>query len=162
MPALSPTRTLLALKKNATTLSVILKGVDHARAVSARDGSDGWTVLEVLCHLRDYENIFMSRNKLVLEADEPALPVYNPMTLAAENRYAEQDFLTVWNEWLELRRQHLDLLSRLTPEAWNRKGAHPTWGIVPILEMATITALHDGDHTEQIIRALGLSDVIFA
>ncbi|MDX2162182.1 MAG: DinB family protein [bacterium] len=162
MPALYPARALTAMKKNATILQAILHGVDQARATATRDGADGWNVLEIVCHLNDFEQIFFDRNRSMVEQDSPALRVYDVPGLAVENRYADQQFDQVWASWLQRRRAHLDFLAALPPEGWERVGLHPTWNAITVLDMATVVALHDGDHAEQIVRVLGLSPAVLA
>lgn len=160
MPALNPTRTINLLRKNPTTLSVILRGVDQAQAQSARDGADGWSVLEIVCHLNDYEEIFMARNQAIIAEDMPTLMTYDPPTLARERNYQGQDFKAVFASWIARRKAHLEFLSALTPEQLERTGVHPAWGQPSVHEAIIVTSQHDGDHIEQIIRALGLSEAV--
>lgn len=160
MPALNPTRTMNLMRKNTTTLSVILRGVDQAQAQASRDGAEGWSVLEIVCHLNDYEEIFMARNQAIVAEAMPTLATYDPPTLATERNYQGQDFKDVLSSWIARRKAHLEFLSALTPEQWERRGVHPTWGQPTINELIVVTSQHDGDHIEQIIRALGLSEAI--
>jgi hypothetical protein len=160
MAGINPTRTLKALKKNATILSLVLRDVDQTKATTARDGADGWTVLEIMCHLNDFEEIFTARDRLVAEQDLPAIQGYDPAQLLIQNDYKSQNFADVFASWLKQRRAHVEFLSGLTDEQWARYGNHPMWGNVSVLEMATLTGQHDSDHIEQIIRALGLSEAV--
>jgi len=58
---LSPHKALRTLRKTAALLDGTLAGVTHEQATSLRDGADGWSVLFIVCHLRDYEIAWRER-----------------------------------------------------------------------------------------------------
>ena len=157
MPIFTPDKPLRDLPKTPVILNVILRGVDQARAQSATDGPDGWSVLEVLCHLNDYEQIFNDRVRLILGSDLPLLPGYNQLELVKTNHYADQNFAEVFASYVSRRRALLALLRGLSPEQWNRRGVHSVWGEVTIVEQMSYVPTHDLNHIEQIIKALGTS-----
>lgn len=159
MSIIVPDRALMYLRKGHALLRVILDGVDQARATATRDGDNGWTTLEVVCHLNDYEQIFIDREKAMLEGSKPSMTAYNPDALASQNQYAAQDFAQVLTTLYSRRAAHIKLLESLTPEQWNLTGVHPNWGEITITENAFNAALHDLNHMEQIARVLGLSGI---
>ena len=63
---------LEGLEQSAQTLAHILADVSAGRRRKRfRDGADGWSVLEILCHLRDYQAIFAERIRRILEEELP-------------------------------------------------------------------------------------------
>ena len=50
-----------ALKATPEILNGLLDGIGEAQARSARGGDENWSVVEVVCHLRDAEEFFMKR-----------------------------------------------------------------------------------------------------
>ena len=52
---------LEALKATPETLAGLLDGVSQAQARSAKGGDEDWSVVEVVCHLRDTEEFFIKR-----------------------------------------------------------------------------------------------------
>jgi hypothetical protein len=60
------------LRKGLQTTDSILKNVSQHDATTYRDGGTGWTVLEVICHLRDFESVYHERS--VLTCSRSPLP----------------------------------------------------------------------------------------
>jgi hypothetical protein len=140
--------------KTQTILGAVLRGVDQDSATGPRDGADGWTTLEVLCHLRDFELIWQARANRILTDDRPDLPAFDVAGLVIEKAYAQQDLTDVWAERTRLRQETVASLEGLTDEQWNRAGIHPRFGEMTLSDMAKQLTTHDVDHIEQIVRIL--------
>ena len=152
----TPDRFTRALKKNPTILKSILRGVTHEEARQARDeGPDGWNVIEVLCHLRDFDAVFMERAWAMVEQDRPAMQPVDHLQMVIERRYAEQQFETVLAEYLAHRAEFNAWVAALTDDDWGRVGVHPVNGEVTLLEQIVQASDHDTNHFEQIARILG-------
>jgi hypothetical protein len=156
MPILTPERSLMYLRKTPVILKALLGDVSQERARRATDGPDGWSVIEVMCHLRDYEEIFYQRARMMLESDNPKMPAYDQVEMARARNYASQNLREAFDDYLKTRQRFVQLLEGLNAEQWQRRGIHSQWGDITIIELATNTALHDLNHTEQIVRALGI------
>jgi len=151
-------RALLSIQQTPVLLQALLRDVDQARASQARDG-EGWNVVEVLCHLNDYEQIFSERIQSASGENPPSMAAYNPDEMAVEKRYAEQSLTATLEQLLERRRALVAFLKGLAPEEWEaRAGIHPAIGKLTITEQVLIIPLHDVNHMEQMIRALGLGE----
>ncbi len=160
MPILTSERSLMYMRKTPVILKTILRDVTQERAQQATDGPDGWSVVEVMCHLRDWEAIFYERTRMMLDSENPHLPDYNQEEMAKRRDYANQNLLAAFEAYLVKRQQHLQLLSSLTGERWKRTGIHPRMGDHNMIELATNAALHDLNHIEQMVRALGAEAVV--
>ena len=119
-----------------------------------RDSGEGWTVTEVLCHLRDFETVFYERARLTMTQDLPPLPFPDPDGLAVEKRYAAQDAKTVLAEWGTIRGDFLDYLNGVAKEDWERAASHPNRGRFTLHDQLFLTVWHDNTHIEQITRIL--------
>ena len=131
-----------------------LAAIPVSDAISKRDGGDGWTVLEVMCHMRDFDRLFAGRVRLTLTQDNPPLPFPDPDELTAENQYMEQDIATVTAEWVAARAE-LVTLHRDTPtDAWERPAQHPRRGNFTLNDQLILTPWHDSLHLEQIAKII--------
>ena len=140
--------------KTQTILDAVLRGVDQTTATGPRDAADGWTTLEVLCHLRDFERIWQARVEMILAEDRPELPALDVAGLVIENAYAQQEFALIQAERTRLRQESIAVLDGLSDEQWNRVGLHPRYGEMTISALAQQLTTHDVDHIEQLVRIL--------
>jgi len=145
------------MRKNPTILNALIHNVDRERALAATDGPDGWSVIEVVCHLHDFEAVVTERINLFLSKPNPVFLNYNPLELASRRDYKAANLQDEFKSLVEARRQNLARLATLTPEQWSLSGSNPDLGVMTLLEVMGHVALHDTDHHEQIVRCLGLS-----
>ena len=105
-----------------------------------------WSILEILCHLRDMEReAYLERYTRILAEPEPTLPDVNGDALAIERDYRGQKGADVLRDWTRLRRESLRLLRKAKPEQWRRAGVHETMGRVTVDELVARHA--DGNDT---------------
>lgn len=150
----TPYKALRTMRKGPAIYEALLAGVSQAQAASLRDGDDGWSVLEIMCHLRDVELIFTQRARDLLERPNPMFQVTSNDELAARGDYGAQDLRAVLAEYKALRAAFVALLEPLADAQWLLSGAHPEQGPATLLDVAINTGLHDVDHQEQIVRCL--------
>lgn len=163
MTMVTPKRFVRSMGQTPVLLDAILGGVDQPRAMAATDPGDGdrgWSVVEVVCHLRDFDGFFRGRVESMLAEENPRLPAYDHVALARDRDYAHQDLRTAFAAWVAERRRFLTLLEGLTPAQWSRTRVHPEAGSMTILDAAVRAAHHDILHSEQIVRCLGTSALV--
>jgi hypothetical protein len=154
---------------------------DLARAASgvtdealSRPGADGWSAKDVVCHLRDVEELCVLRFHLMLADDDPKVFVVgapppdpeawgiggevpfpmDPERWRLERQYARNDAGEALAAFTRRRRESLALLAALTPEQWQRGSIHPERGRVTFEEWTAGIASHDDNHLAQLQRAL--------
>ncbi|MFN8371641.1 MAG: DinB family protein [Anaerolineae bacterium] len=154
MTLMTPVRFTRSMRKTPQILNYVLRDVNHEIAHTVTDGPDGWNTLQIICHLRDFEEIFFDRVRLMVEKERPLLPRYDAHQMVIDNDYINQGYRTALMQFSELRRKHVEFLEALSPEAWWRSGVHPEHGVITVLEQSMQVALHDVDHIEQIIHML--------
>lgn len=137
----------------------ILRGLLHActdeQARDARGGDEGWSVIEVICHLRDAEERAHQRTRQMRDHDNPLIEGYDQEELARAGNYAAADLRAALDGFLAARAAHLADLAALTAEQWQRPGTHSEIGPISIASHAAHMASHDAIHCAQIARQLG-------
>lgn len=156
MSMLTPGRFIRGMKKTPVLLSALLNGVTQEHALAARDGGDGWNVVEIVCHLRDFEEIFFMRARRIVEEERPLLEPFDHEQMAIERHYSQEDLHAAFEAYAARRAAFLDWLKARDEADWQRVGVHPEAGEYTLLEQAMQVPLHDVDHLEQIARVLGL------
>jgi hypothetical protein len=143
-----------ALKATPETLTGLLVNVSEAQARQAKGGDENWSVVEVVCHLRDAEEISLQRTEAMRDQDNPLIIGYDQEALACERNYCEADLHSAVAGFISFRQRHIAILSALTPEQWERPGHHDEIGEITIFAFAIHKASHDAIHCAQIARQL--------
>lgn len=125
---------------------------DEALMRPARDG--GWGVVEVLPHLRDWEEIYLQRIQMILDHERPDLPAHDDDLWAIERDYRGQDPHITVKHFREMRGQSVERLGQASPDAWGRTGQHAVHNEITLLWLANNMCNHDREHLEQIRDAL--------
>lgn len=142
------------MELNLRTVDALLFQTDSAVLSTYRDGGTGWTVVEVLGHLNDFEAVFHHRATLTVEQDNPELPFPDPDELADQNNYIGQPWQSLLDNWKQTRDAHLQFLKSCTPDEWERPAQHPTRGKFTLHDQLFFNNLHDSIHLEQMTRIL--------
>ena len=142
------------MERSCDTIGHVLVHVSQKVATTFRDGPAGWTTLEVLAHLRDFDGFFRGRAVMMLEQEYPTLPAYDHEALAIERNYNGQNLQQVCDEFVQSRRQTLDFFNELSAEQWQSSGVHPEQGNFTMLDSVMQVGLHDVTHLEQMTRIL--------
>jgi hypothetical protein len=145
---------LARLARMSDELAEALRGADVG-VYGRRPDPKSWAPVEVICHLRDNEEWFLERMKLVVAMDEPRFLPTNPDRWASERQYVTGDALMALAAFTRRRDETLAFLRHLGPEAWGRAGVHAdSRGRRTIDEFLSVMAWHDDNHLDQLRRAL--------
>lgn len=143
-----------AFKSTSDTLRFLLKGVTQEQAEAATGGDENWSVTEVMCHLRDAEERALERLRAMRDEDNPFLAAYDQEAWAKERNYAGQNLDWALEIFLRLREEHINDLSALTAEEWQRPGQHEEQGDITIFAHTLHMVAHDSQHAAQLARQL--------
>lgn len=135
-------------------LDALLKGCTQEEAVAAKGGDEGWSVVEVVCHLRDAEERALERMLVMRDDPQPRIAGYDQEAWARERNYAAADLWETLSAFTRFREAHVRELEALTPEQWERVGQHEEYGEINILNHTMHMASHDTQHLAQIARQL--------
>jgi uncharacterized damage-inducible protein DinB len=149
------------LEQNLNILSIHQETVKHLsrlvtqeEAMTFREKPEAWTALEVLCHLKDFETIFIERIELVLKKLTPTFPAHDQDAMVIENDYANQNLGEVVQAFSLYRERTVSLFKNLEPQQWTRMGLHPKGGRMTIADLLERIVFHDSKHIRQLSRIL--------
>jgi hypothetical protein len=126
----------------AGTWSAIVRMDDGVRA---RPADDRWSVLEYACHVRDVFRLAERRVTLMVTDHDPVFANWDQDATAIEERYNEQDPITVAIEIRSAASSFADLLDGLHADAWRRPGRRSD-GACFTVESFTRYVIHDPIH----------------
>jgi hypothetical protein len=144
-----------ALKATPETLAGLLAGISDSQARAATGGDENWSVVEVICHLRDAEEYFIQRMQSMRDQDNPLIIAYDQEALSRERNYKAADLQVALAAFNVFRRQTIKEFSLLMPDQWQRVGQHNELGQITIFAQAVHHTAHDAIHCAQIARQLG-------
>ena len=126
---------------------------DHELRRAAAGG--GWGPVEVFCHLRDLDALFVERIERILREDEPFFQEVDETLWPIERDYASQDPRRALDEFAANRARYVALLDGLTAEQLDRRAHHEVRGDETILWYVLHSVEHDAVHRQQLVAALG-------
>lgn len=142
--------------------------------LSQRPDAHSWAAKEIVCHLRDVEELFQLRFHTVVALDEPRILVLgagakdlapwriggsighplDPARWAEERQYLRNDAREALAAFQRRRIEVLVLLQSLSPTEWERGGIHLSQGRLTLADWVARLASHDDNHVDQLRRAL--------
>jgi hypothetical protein len=145
---------LQRLTRTADELSAAIKGQADA-FLSRRPDTKNWAAKEVICHLRDTEEMFNARFELILAMDtDPKLVGPSADRMAEERQYLRNDAVEAIGAFRRRREENVEFFRKLAPAQWDKGGIHPVRGRMTIDTFLTLIAWHDDNHLDQLKRAL--------
>ena len=165
------------LRATPAELAALVTG-RPAAALSRRPDPGSWSATEIVCHLRDVEELFLVRFQTILADDDPLILTFgatpealarwgiggeighplDPDRWAEERQYARHDHAEALAAFVRRRREVIALLDGLTVAQWRRGGVHQARGRMTLDAWVASLAGHDDNHLDQIKRTLEASD----
>lgn len=141
-------------RQSPQTIARLISGVPVAN-LKQPPSPGKWSITEILMHLAEDELTSCWRYRQMLEYDGPQLAGFNQELWAEWSDYKSWEPDQALAMFRLLREANLKMLSRLTPEQWERHGIHAERGKITVRELCRHMAAHDINHIEQIQRILG-------
>ncbi len=151
-----PKDLLDAFKAAPDVFTALLQGCTQEQAKAARGGDENWSVVEVVCHLRDAEERGLERMRALRDDENPFVAGYDQDAWARERNYAADDLREALDAFLRFRATHVAELAALIPEQWERPGMHQEQGEINIWAHTLHLVSHDTSHAAQIARQLAV------
>ncbi|MFO7655268.1 MAG: DinB family protein [Candidatus Krumholzibacteriia bacterium] len=140
------------LEINADAVRDLVRGVGPQQA-RWRPSAQQWSLLEVICHLRDEEkDDFRARIEATLfRPDEPWTPI-DPRSWPKSRKYHQQDLGEALHAFMGQRCRSVGWLRGLGETDWTRAHHHPQFGPLRAGDLLVSWVAHDYLHLRQLTR----------
>jgi DinB superfamily len=147
--------TTAVLRRAPAALDALLRGLPEAWT-SRNEGEGTWSAIEIVGHLAHAERAdWMPRVHSILEFGESR--DFPPFARDGFRDLIEgKGMEAVLDDFARLRAASLDALASLNlrREDMDRKGRHPSFGMVTLSQLLATWAAHDANHLHQLARVL--------
>ena len=147
--------TMALLARTPAALDALLRDLPDAWT-SGNEGVNTWCAFDVVGHLIHGERTdWIPRARVILEFGETR--AFEPFDRWGQERESEGKSLgQLLDEFAQLRAEGLGELRamNLQPEDLERRGRHPTLGVVTLSQLIATWAAHDLTHLHQISRVM--------
>lgn len=107
-----------------------------------------WSVLEVVCHLADFEIVGADRIKSTIAESRPVLPGRDENLFAARLAVAQRDLANELQLIAAIRQQVVSILQTLPAGDWLRVGLHSSAGELTVADLVQRMTRHIEHHVE--------------
>ena len=150
-------RSIILMGKTLKIIQNLLATVSQEDATTYRDphdGETGWTIVEVVCHLRDFETVMRERADLMQNEENPHFPMWYHEPLVQERAYNQQNLQEVLQGLAKSRKALQEYFTMLPADKWEHTAVHPEYGDYTVTDLAMQVGTHDVTHLEQITQIL--------
>lgn len=148
---------IMALQTNAGQLEAMVVGLDE-ETLQRRPAEGGWSVKEVVGHLRDAAEQYGTRFRNIATGDNPRLAAYDQDALVAEGMYNSRALEPVLADLIERDNATADFLQGLDAAAWQHMGVHEERGPTTLAGIVEDYVEHHHLHVRQITRLMEEAD----
>jgi len=147
--------TISLLARTPATLDALLRDLPDAWTLQ-NEGESTWSAFDVVGHLINGERTdWMPRVKMIIDFGEAR--AFTPFDRWVQQRESQGKSLAhLLDEFARLRSENLRELRamKLRPEDSQRRGRHPSLGVVTLSQLLATWAAHDLTHLHQISRVM--------
>ncbi len=150
-------QTISLLTRTPVALNALLRDLPEEWTLR-NEGENTWSAFDVVGHLVHGERTdWMPRVRMVLQSGESQ--TFEPFDRWGQARESQGKSLEqLLDEFARLRSENLGALRglNLRPEDLERRGRHPSLGVVTLSQLLATWATHDLTHLHQISRVMAL------
>lgn len=114
-----------------------------------------WSPVEIVCHLRNTQERALDRMRLMRDGKNAVIEGYDQTAWAVERNYKGDDVWKALEKFRSLRLMHVEELTKLPFEDWQRGGEHSEYGHITILGQTLHSLSHDAVHLRQLAALAG-------
>lgn len=151
LEAFDPFQALEHLKHTPQTVASYLEGLTDDD-LNRQPSDGGWSIYQVLLHLRDAQYLLHFRLGLILEQEQPTLESQAVFEWASKEEAGSANPTGVFDAYQQSRQETLARLENIPLKDWWRPGKHQEFGMVNLLQQASYFAAHELTHLPQLGR----------
>jgi hypothetical protein len=148
-------RTIALLERTPSVLDALLRDLPD-EWTRANEGGASWSAYDIVGHLIEGERTnWSARATMILESGE-SKTFERFDRLAQERERQDKSLGQLLDEFAAARADNLDRLRafNLQPQDLDRRGRHPSFGVVTLGQLLSTWAAHDLTHLHQISRVM--------
>ena len=105
-----------------------------------------WSIFENIVHLATYQRAFLERMRKILDEEIPQFDRYTAETDPLFHDNCSRSTREVMQDLITTRRELIDKIFSLKQEQVQRKGGHPLYGNMSIVQWLNFFVLHESHH----------------
>lgn len=145
LDALRPAEALAQLRDTPAVVAGLLAGLAEEQMARPPAGG-GWSLRQVVAHLRDAEGVLRFRLQRMVEEENPLLESQAVFAWATSEEDRPPTMAEIMDAYRRSRDESLAILAALPGMDWQRPGRHTEFGQVTILQQASYFAAHEQTH----------------
>jgi uncharacterized damage-inducible protein DinB len=118
---------LACMERTAGNFAAAIQGASEAMLSTRPDGKN-WAAKEIVCHLRDTEELFFNRFQIIVSVNEPQFPPADADRWAAERQYLRNDAAEAISPFQARREDTLKFLRASSLSNGNEPASMPPGG----------------------------------
>ncbi len=142
-------------KQNYTAIFKLLKILTPVQ-INYKPDKNTWSIHEIITHLADTEIQSHVRFRTILANKDPRMIYFDQMEWSIILDYSKVDLIESQQVIKLMRKVNYNLLSRLIPEQFSKKGIHSVRGELSLEELINLYVQHVNKHFGQISRNIAL------
>ena len=150
----SPAAAIQFLKATPAAIHALMQ-TNPGESWKKHPAKDEWSLLEILCHLRDVDvEVNLPRVEAILYEENAFITGQPTDQWAQERNYVEQDAVSSFDMFAVARNKLVEVLTGISTTDWGRRARHSFLGPTTLRELVEFMVDHDRLHIRQASAAL--------
>jgi hypothetical protein len=149
LQALDPVAALPRLRATPGEVAALVEGLTED-ALTRQPPDGGWSIRQVLSHLRDAQGVLRARVDVILDEDDPELGSLAVFEWAASEEGRPPSTHQIFDDYQASREETLTRLETIPLGDWWRTAKHEEFGPVFLHQQVSYFAVHECTHFPQI------------
>ena len=145
---LDPIESISALRHTPFVIQELMQDLPE-KVLRQPDGDGGWSIREILLHLRDAQELLETRVDQLINREKPVFDPQALFSLSHEDQES-QSTQSIFAEYRQSRLHMVPLLEGIPLKSWWNSGLHKEFGQVTLHQQVSYFALHEITHLPKI------------